>query len=135
MPLGVNQFIWSITSGSCPVSRDTVAIRVYSNISSCATTTPVFTVDLTSNPLGTWDSPTIARNGLCCTYSGIENCIDFMVELEPTANGITLQLMTGAIPGGALLNEDNCNPAVALGSEVCFTGPIFFKPVKIIALS
>ena len=93
---------------------------VYSQI--CDSITPVFTVDLTGQPNGTWISPDIYRDGYCCGVSGSDKCIEFIITLDSSANGINFNVASGAMPAGALFYQVNCGPPVAIGQPICLTG-------------
>ncbi|MFL5763603.1 MAG: PKD domain-containing protein [Bacteroidia bacterium] len=89
----------------------------------CGGGVPTFNVNLTGNPDSVWTSPNTARNGNCCTSSPPEKCIDFIITLDPGAIGITFNIISGAIPGGALYYQINCGPPQPLGSAICLSGP------------
>lgn len=55
--------------------------------SQCGPATPTFSINLTGNPNGTWLSPNITRNDVCCGQSGV-NCIKFIVRIDPNAAGV-----------------------------------------------
>jgi gliding motility-associated-like protein len=93
---------------------------VYSQI--CDAITPVFTVNLTGQPNGTWISPTIVRDGYCCGVSGADACVEFIITLDSTANGINFTIASGAISGGSMFYQINCGPPVAVGSPICLSG-------------
>ncbi len=88
----------------------------------CGPGVPTFNVNLTGTPSATWTSPSIARNGNCCTSTPPDKCVDFLITLDPGAIGITFNIISGAIPGGALFYQVNCGPPQALGSPICLTG-------------
>ena len=88
----------------------------------CDPSVPVFYVDLTGNPNGTWTSPNVSRNGLCCSASGSDGCVEFVITLDSAANGISFDIISGAVPGGALYYQVNCGPPSALGAPICLTG-------------
>lgn len=90
--------------------------------SQCGPGVPGFNVDLTGNPDSVWTSPSISRNGNCCTSTPPDRCVDFIITLDPGAVGITFDIVSGAIPGGALFYQINCGPPQALGSAICLTG-------------
>jgi gliding motility-associated-like protein len=89
----------------------------------CDPTVPVFTIDLTGNPNGVWTSPFIGRNGQCCSASGANVCVEFVITLDSAANGISFDIVAGAVPGGALFYQVNCGAPSPLGSPVCLSGP------------
>jgi len=88
----------------------------------CGPGVPGFNVNLTGNPDSVWTSPNIARNGNCCTSSPPDRCVDFIITLDPGAAGISFNIISGAIPGGALFYQINCGPPQALGSAICLSG-------------
>lgn len=88
----------------------------------CDLITPKFTVDLTGNPNGTWVSPSVTRDGYCCTASGSEVCIEFTLTLDSLANGISFNIASGAIPPGALYYQINCGTPILVGDPICLSG-------------
>jgi gliding motility-associated-like protein len=94
---------------------------VYSQI--CDPVTPVFTVDLSGQPNGTWISPAIVRDGYCCGVSGSDKCIEFIITLDSLANGINFSIASGAVSGGAMFYQVNCGPQVSVGQPLCLSGP------------
>src|SRR5258705_6037069 len=88
----------------------------------CDPSTPTFTVNLTGNPSGAWISPTIQRNGYCCTAAGSDVCIEFMVTLDPLSTGINFNIVSGAVPPGALYYQVGCGPLVPVGQPICVFG-------------
>ncbi|MEO5569951.1 MAG: PKD domain-containing protein [Bacteroidia bacterium] len=94
---------------------------VYSQI--CDAITPVFTVNLTGQPNGTWISPSISRNGYCCGVSGSDQCVEFIITLDSSANGINFSIASGAVSGGSMFYQVDCGPPVSVGAPVCLNGP------------
>src|SRR4051812_19408500 len=88
----------------------------------CDPSVPLFNVNLTGNPNGTWTSPLVARTGLCCSAGGADGCVEFVVTLDSAASGISFDIISGAVPGGALFYQVNCGTPSALGSPICLTG-------------
>jgi len=88
----------------------------------CGAGVPVFTVNLTGNPGGTWTSPSVIRNDNCCGTTFPDRCVEFIITLDPNATGITFNIVGGAIPGGALFYQINCGPPTALGAPICLSG-------------
>src|SRR6478752_7753970 len=72
----------------------------------CGSTTPSFTVNLAGSPSGTWSSPSTFRADTCC--GPISKCIKFTIYLDPGAMGLTFDILSGAVPGGALFYQVNC---------------------------
>ncbi|MDF2436931.1 MAG: hypothetical protein K0Q95_1307 [Bacteroidota bacterium] len=89
----------------------------------CDPSTPFFTVDLTGQPNGTWASPAVPRVGNCCGTIAPDKCIEFSITLDPTAVAINFQIISGAVPPGALFYQIGCGPPVAVGSPICLNGP------------
>lgn len=94
----------------------------FSAYTQCGPGVPGFNVDLTGSPDSVWTSPNIARNGNCCTSTPPDRCIDFIITLDPGAVGISFNIISGAIPGGALFYQINCGPPQALGTAICLSG-------------
>ncbi len=89
----------------------------------CDPTVPFFTVNLTGQPAGTWISPNVARQDLCCGNSNPDRCIEFQITLDPGTVALNFYIASGAIPPGAMYYQINCGPPVAVGTPVCLTGP------------
>ncbi|MES2764059.1 MAG: SprB repeat-containing protein, partial [Bacteroidota bacterium] len=90
--------------------------------SQCGPSTPTFSVNLTGNPSGTWQSPNVVRNDQCCGQTGVV-CVKFIITLDPAAAGIAFSIFSGAVPGGALFYQIGCGPPTALGTPICLVGP------------
>src|SRR6185436_8296945 len=80
----------------------------------CGPNVPTFTVNLTGNPNGTWQSPFVIRNDNCCGTTAPDRCVEFIITLDPNATGITFNIIAGAVPGGALFYQIGCGPPTAL---------------------
>jgi len=92
--------------------------------SNCDSITPSFTVNLSSNPNGTWiSSPPIVRDGNCCGTTAPDKCIEFVITLSPLATAINFGIASGAIPPGSMFYQVNCGPPVAVGTPLCLNGP------------
>lgn len=91
--------------------------------SQCNPNVPAFVVNLTGNPDSTWTSPNVIRDGYCCGVTGNDRCISFTITLDPLAQGISFDIIAGAIPGGALFYQVNCGPPTPLGEPICLNGP------------
>ena len=89
----------------------------------CDSITPVFYADLSGQPNGTWTSPLSVRDGHCCGVTNPEVCIEFIVTLDSSTNGIRFDIASGAVPSGALFYQVNCGPAVQVGQPICLNGP------------
>jgi gliding motility-associated-like protein len=88
----------------------------------CGPSTPSFNVNLTGNPNGTWISPPVVRQDLCCSAASNETCVEFVITLDPASQGIIFNIYSGAIPPGALYYQLNCGPVTAVGQPLCLTG-------------
>lgn len=89
----------------------------------CGPTTPTFTVNLTGNPNGTYMSPSIQRNDTCCGSTPPDQCVQFIVTLDPAAVGLIFTVCNGAVPPGALYYQVNCGPPQPVGSGICLSPP------------
>lgn len=90
--------------------------------SQCGPNVPTFTVNLTGNPGGTWISPNVIRNDNCCGTTAPNRCVEFIITLDPNAQGIAFSIASGAVPGGALFYQINCGPPQAVGAPICLSG-------------
>ena len=83
----------------------------------CSAGTPVYFVDLSSDPAATWVSPPIIRNGTCCSEPA--TCVQFIVALHPEADGLIFSIDSGAVPGGSLFYEVDCGDPIPVDSAIC----------------
>jgi hypothetical protein len=88
----------------------------------CSITTPTFTANLTGSPDSIWTSTSISRDGLCCGASNPDNCIEFILILDSLSSGIKLDIISGALPGGALFYQIGCGTSYQVGQEICLSG-------------
>jgi hypothetical protein len=88
----------------------------------CDPSTPTYTVNLTGNPDSVWLSPSDVRSGLCCSAQPPDRCVEFIITLDPGAQGIRFDIATGAVPPGALFYELNCANPTAVGDTMCLNG-------------
>ncbi len=108
-----------ITDGDVGTYTATVNVNGCTNTASVTmalSTVPTFDVDLRGQPNGYWDSPSVKRSGSVC---GDDNCIVFNVILDPGAAGLELELLSGAMPGGAMYYKLNCGTQAAVGEPIC----------------
>src|SRR5215216_6712893 len=91
------------------ISLSFISDKAYSQ---CSATTPSFTIDLTGQPSGSWTSPSVVRGGRCCpaVAPGDQNCVKFVVTLDPAADGLSFGIATGAQPSGSLNYQVDCGP-------------------------
>ena len=89
----------------------------------CDPSTPFFNVNLSSNPNGTWTSIALPRVGNCCGTVAPDKCVEFKISLSPLAVAINFQIVSGAVPPGALYYQVNCGPQIAVGTPICLNGP------------
>ena len=80
----------------------------------CGSTVPVFNVNLTGTPSGTWTSPSVKRNGSCC---GDNNCVSIIITLDPGAAGFSFNSSASA---GSY--QVNCGSLTPIGSPACISG-------------
>src|SRR3990172_5620955 len=83
--------------------------------SQCGPGTPTFNVNLTGNPSAVWTSPSIVRNDSCCGSPSNYRCIKFVITLDPGAVGVSFNVISGAMPGGALYYQIGCGPPTLVG--------------------
>jgi gliding motility-associated-like protein len=89
----------------------------------CDSITPSMIVDLSASPNQTWTSPLIARDGNCCGTTNPDKCLEFIITLNAAAIAVSFNIVSGAVPPGALFYQIDCGPAIAVGSPICLTGP------------
>ena len=88
----------------------------------CPTNVPVQIADLSANPSGVWIGPSVSRDNLCCGTTNPDRCIEFIVTLNPGAQGIKLDIASGGQPPGALFYQVNCGTPTPVGQPICLTG-------------
>ncbi len=91
--------------------------------SQCGPNVPSFTVDLSANPDTTWLSPFVVRDDTCCGATAPDKCVEFVLTLHPSAQGIIFDVCDGASPPGALFYQIGCGPPIAVGNAICLNGP------------
>lgn len=92
------------------------------NAQYCNPNVPTFTVNLTGNPNGSWISPVVSRADNCCGSLPPDNCVQFVVTLDPSSQGIVFDIFSGSVPPGALYYQINCNPPTPVGQPICLVG-------------
>lgn len=88
----------------------------------CDSTVPSFIVDLSPSPNYNWISPPVQRNGNCCGTTNPDNCLEFVITLNPLAIAVTFNIASGAVPPGALYYQIDCGPPTQVGEPICLTG-------------
>ena len=91
----------------------------------CDSIVPVDTVDLSNDPNGSYVTGILNRQGLCCGVSGGGNtkCFLFILYLNPLAEGVLVDLETGAGAFGNLYYQVGCGTATSFGTPLCLNGP------------
>ena len=89
----------------------------------CSATTPVYEVNLTGKPNGKWTSPTVRRNGTCCTAPNNQTCVQFNITLDALSGGLQFEISSGPVPAGVMTYQVDCGPSMAVGDSICVTGP------------
>lgn len=84
----------------------------------CGSSVPSYTIDLTGDPDSVWTSPSVSRDGYCCSASGTDRCIVFYVTLDSFAAGIRLDISGGT---GSTFYQVGCSTTVATGTSTCIT--------------
>jgi hypothetical protein len=127
-------FLFSVFVAQSQSSPDPInGTGPYTDLLNC-TGTPTYSVNLTGDPAGTWQSNPQVRAGSCCVPPD-NNCVQFIVTLDPAAEGIIFNVPDGcgASPSGSLFYQVDCGPLTSVGSPLCLsgTGPFvitFCKP-------
>lgn len=92
--------------------------------SPCTANTPSFEVDLSGAPDSIWVSdPAVQRDGLCCSSSKPDECIEFELTLDSNVIAINFEIIDGAIPKGAMYYQIDCGPPTQVGDPICIGGP------------
>lgn len=83
---------------------------------------PSFTINLTGQPAGVWTSSNVSRNGQCCGLPNNQQCIHFLLTLDPNTAGIQID-MIGADPAGSLTYSFTCGGTSYPGGSIkCVAG-------------
>lgn len=88
----------------------------------CPNNVPVQIANLTGSPDSVWVGASVSRDNQCCGVSNPDRCIEFIVTLDPGAQGIKLDIASGGQPPGALFYQVNCGTPVPIGTEICLNG-------------
>jgi gliding motility-associated-like protein len=89
---------------------------------SCDPDVPFFQVDLTGDPDGFWESPSHSRKDNCCGTVSPDQCTSYEVILDPNAAMINLEIVSGAVPPGALFYQIDCGAPIPVGDPICISG-------------
>ncbi|MFM9051513.1 MAG: SprB repeat-containing protein, partial [Bacteroidota bacterium] len=88
----------------------------------CTGNVPTFTLDFTGQPAGTWISPPLIREGNCCGTQSPDRCLRIEVTADTGTAAISFQIVSGAVPPGALFYQIDCGPQTQVGQYTCITG-------------
>lgn len=98
-------------------------VKTLAQSGSCDPSTPFHTVDLSSDPAGTWISPLESRDGQYCTANWPAVCVEFEITLHPNAAGLNFEIVEGAAPSGSLFYQIDCGPEIPVGDPICLADP------------
>lgn len=103
---------------------DSLAVKGIDTLTvNCTSNVPVFTVDLTGHPYGTYVSPFVSREGQCCSAVSPNRSVRFNITLDPATIAIRFFISSGAIPSGSLSYSIFCSTSVPVGESICLNGP------------
>lgn len=88
----------------------------------CDSLVPVQNVDLSASPNMSWVSPFLNRQGNCCGTTSPDNCLEFIITLNPNAIAVSFSITGGAVPPGALFYQVDCGPVTPVDSVLCLSG-------------
>jgi gliding motility-associated-like protein len=88
----------------------------------CDSIVPTSIVDLTASPNMSWVSPPLTRDGNCCGTTPPDECLEFVITLNPNTIAINFEISSGAVPPGALFYQIDCGPQTQVGDPICLTG-------------
>ncbi|HET6243595.1 MAG: PKD domain-containing protein [Bacteroidetes bacterium] len=97
-------------------------LQVNSVKAQCGPNVPTFIANLTGSVDSLWVSPPVIRNDNCCGTTNPDKCVRFIITLDPGSVGINFQILSGAVPPGALYYQINCGPLTQIGSPICLNG-------------
>jgi len=100
-----------------------LCLSIFSHGQYCDSLVPTFNVDLSASPIMNWTSIPVQRNGNCCGTSAPDQCLEFVIELHPSAIAVNFEISSGAVPPGALFYQIDCGPVTPVGSPICLDGP------------
>ena len=90
----------------------------------CDAGVTTFTVDLSSTTDSVWTASS-SRSGKCCGATGSEQCIRFLVSLNPQTDELAFNVANPSPPGGAFYQVD-CGTPTSLGTPLCVSGDTSF---------
>lgn len=93
------------------------------NAQICTGGTPYHVIDLTGNPDSVWIGPLESRAGSCCGSKKTETCVEFLVTLDPAAQGINFFVASGAKPSGSLDWQLDCGTRYPVDVDICISDP------------
>src|ERR1043165_7865850 len=100
-----------------------VSNPLYSQVPNCDGTVPTFNVDYVNNLGGTFVTPSLFRNGHCCSANGSDDCLDFVINMDSNTAGVSFGIVEGAQPSGSMYYQIDCGPQVVVGVIGCITTP------------
>lgn len=107
--------------------------RSVAQLAACTSEVPFFSVDLAGYPSGSWTSPSHSRDGQCYDATDPDLCTSFRVLVDTGAAMIKLEIVSGALPTGAMYYQVNGGPEIPVATPISIsgTGPFditFCKP-------
>jgi hypothetical protein len=82
----------------------------------CDSIVPTFTVSFAGLNAGTtWTSPSVSKAGYCCTVSGLEKCIHFIVTIDSNTAALVITECGSQLPIGTSYYQIDCGPMIPLG--------------------
>jgi hypothetical protein len=84
----------------------------------CDSLVPTYYVNFTGSAAGTtWSSPYVSRLGYCCSASGFDRCIDFIVTTDSSTSALLFSFLQPNPPTGTLYYQVDCGPVLIAGVD------------------
>jgi gliding motility-associated-like protein len=88
----------------------------------CDSTVPVFPIDFTGHPDTTWTIANITRDGLCCTATNPNRCIEFIITMDVNQQGISLNSSGGPALGAGGIQLECDTTVYSFLDTICLSG-------------
>jgi gliding motility-associated-like protein len=116
--LGIKTILLSLITGG---------MFLFSNVSkaqipNCSVTVPTYNIDFTGTPGASWTSPPLVRAGNCCGTTSPDRCLHFAITIDSNTVAVNFEIVSGAIPPGAIFYQVDCGAQTQVGNYLCISG-------------
>ncbi|MBI4648552.1 MAG: gliding motility-associated C-terminal domain-containing protein [Bacteroidia bacterium] len=88
----------------------------------CDVNVQTINVDLSAQQDTVWSVNSITRNNYCCGAVAPDNCIRFVITLNPLSDQLSFDVVNPAPPQGSAFYRINCGDSITLSDTVCVLG-------------